>query len=117
MNYEEQRTQMLFVEYLQRIGIWYFNHSANEGKRTAQEGNKLKKMGMSKGFPDLEIPLPRGDKHGLYIEFKSETGKPTPEQKRWLEYLRKQGYEAILAYSFEEARKGLHSYLNSEVKK
>lgn len=114
MNCEEQRTQMMFIEWLQYIGIKFFNHSPNEGKRTAQEGNKLKKMGMSKGFPDLEIPYPRGGKHGLYLEFKSSTGKATAEQKRWLSFLNSQGYRAVIVRSFDEARKITQEYINEK---
>lgn len=105
---------MAFVEWLHIVGIWYFNHSPNEGRRTAQEGNKLKKMGMSKGFPDLEIPIPRHNKHGLYIELKTESGRVTPEQKKWLDYLNGCGYVAVVARSFDEARKITQEYLKNE---
>ena len=102
---------MAFVEWLKYIGIRYFNHSPNEGRRTAREGDKLKKMGMSRGFPDIEIPYPRHQKHGLYIEFKSKTGKLTPSQKDWLEHLNSNGYVAVVCRSFDEARKVTTEYL------
>lgn len=117
MTYAEQDMQMKFITYLQWRKI-PFNHSPNEGKRTPQEGNKLKRMGMSKGFPDLEIPLPCNGKHGLYIEFKTASGKVSPEQQAWLDRLNKSGYVAQVARSYAEAEKILERYLkNNEVDK
>ena len=113
MTYAEQETQMQFINYLRWRHI-KFNHSPNEGKRSPQEGNKLVKMGMAKGFPDVEIPLPCRDKHGLYIEFKAGKGKLSPEQKEWLEYLEQQGYVAKVARSFAEAQKILNEYLGEK---
>lgn len=113
MMYEEpkeQVTQMQFVNYLRWKRI-RCNHSANEGKRTAAEGNKLVKMGMSKGFPDLEIPLPVGNKHGLFIEFKTSKGTTSFEQKKWLEYLNNSGYVAEVARSYTEAVNILTRYM------
>ena len=105
--------QMQFITYL----LWKklpFNHSPNEGKRTAQEGNKLKRMGMSRGFPDLEIPLPVHGKHGLYIEFKTAKGRTSPEQTEWLDLLNRSGYVAEIARSFDDARQILENYLQGE---
>lgn len=110
MSYEEQTIQMQFINYLRWKRI-RFNHSPNEGKRSPQEGNKLVKMGMSKGFPDLEIPLPAGGNNGLYIEFKTKKGTLTFEQKKWLEYLNNNGYVAKVARSYDEAVKILTAYL------
>lgn len=114
MNYEEQHMQMQFVEYLLWRNILHFNHSPNEGKRDPREGNKNKRMGTSPGFPDLEIPLPCNGKHGLYIEFKTEKGSLSPQQREWLNYLNEQGYTAEVARSFDGAVDILKEYLGEK---
>lgn len=88
-----------------------YNHSPNEGKRTPQEGNKLKRMGMSKGFPDLEICVPKNGFHGLYLEFKSGKGKLSPEQKEWGERLGEAGYKVAVVRSCNEAIEVFEAYM------
>ncbi len=76
------------------------------------EAVKLKRMGISPGFPDIEIPLPIAPYHGLYIELKRVSGgKVSDVQKEWLEYLRSQGYYAEVAKGFEEAKAIVLNYL------
>lgn len=116
MNFDEQKMQMEFIEYLNRIGIKFYNHSPNEGKRSAKEGNKNKKMGTQRGFPDLEIPYPANGKSGLYIEFKTKKGTVQPEQNNWLSYLNSKGYVAVIVRSFEDGCEVLKSYLKGQIK-
>ncbi len=80
------------------------NANANGAKRTIQAGRKLKAMGMSPGFPDIEIPIPRGKYSGLYIELKRvKGGRLSTEQRDWLVFLRSNNYYAEVAYGFHEA--------------
>ena len=65
----EDEATIAVVEYCSLRGVTVA-HVPNEGKRSPQQGAKLKRMGMQKGFPDLVVPLPRGNYHGLYIEMK-----------------------------------------------
>lgn len=48
--------------------------------------------GYEKGIPDLIIYEPRGGFHGLFIEFKSKTGRISPHQDQWLQRLSARGY-------------------------
>jgi hypothetical protein len=76
------------------------------------EAINLKRMGVSAGFPDIEIPLPCGHYHGFYIEMKRQKGgRLTPEQAEWLSYLKGQGYFAEMAKGFEEAKKMFLDYI------
>ena len=113
MNYDEQWMQMRFVQWLEWSKL-PFHHSPNEGKRSPQEGNKNKRMGTSKGFPDMFIPVPSQDKHGLFIEFKSKNGALSPEQKEWMQKLNDYGYTAVVARSDVEAINLTNLYLGRQ---
>lgn len=65
---------------------------------------KAKKAGARKGVPDLFLPVPCGQYHGLYIEMKRiKGGKLYPEQKDWLKNLSDLGYMAVICKGHEEA--------------
>lgn len=85
------------------------HHVPNEGRRT--NGPVLKAAGMKPGVPDISLPVPKMGFHGLYIEMKFGSGKPTKAQKEFMELLRQQEYKTAIAYSAEEARTILRHYL------
>jgi len=73
---------------------------------------KLNREGRKKGYPDIGLDVARGPWHGLRIEMKrSKGGVVGPEQKRWHERLRGQGYLVEVCKSWEEARDILVKYL------
>ena len=84
----------------------------NGAMSSARHAIWFKAEGLRKGVPDLCLPVPRGGYFGLYIEMKTEAGKPSPEQMEWLEFLNGQGYLAALAYGFDQAVETLTHYLN-----
>lgn len=89
-------------------------HVANEGKRSQSYGAKLKRMGMKRGFPDITLPAPRGNYHGLYIELKALDGTPSDDQLWWLDKLTEQGYKAVLAYGAGEAIEIITRYMEGK---
>lgn len=107
----ERETQIKFAVWLAKMGFRY-NASAAGGYRDPREGQNFKRMGVSKGFPDIEVPYPITPYHGFYLELKSSSGKLSPEQLEWINYLKKQGYYAEVAYSFEEAKEHFEYYLS-----
>lgn len=64
---------------------------------------KLRKVdGLPKGFSDLIVV----DKQGIaFIETKTATGKPTAEQVKFLNRMRKLGHRAGIARSVEDAER------------
>jgi hypothetical protein len=85
----------------------------NGGSRNKPEAANLKKQGVKSGFPDLQLPFPRGKYHGLFIEMKRlEGGRISPEQEDWINFLNKQGYLAVVCYGFQEAKNTIENYLN-----
>jgi len=88
-------------------------HVPNGGKRNAREAARLKAQGTKAGVPDLCLPVPRGGKHGLWIELKApENGRVSVDQKRWIEALNKQGYVACVCVGWLQARNVIIEYLN-----
>lgn len=110
INITEEAVTVAVVEYCTLRGV-PVAHVPNEGKRSPQMGARLKKMGMQKGFPDLVIPLPRGNYHGLYIELKVGYNKTTADQKRWLTKLNANGYAATACWGTDEAINTINTYL------
>lgn len=87
----------------------------NGGKRHIKTALAMKQEGVSKGFPDLFLPVPTSQYHGLFIEMKRRKGgRVSPEQKQWLEYLQAAGYLAVVCKGFEEAKEAITDYLEKE---
>lgn len=91
-------------------------HIPNGGSRNEIEAKRLKAQGVKAGVPDLCLPVPRGECHGLYIEMKYGRNKTTPKQEEWLEALRKQGYKTEICYGADEAITVLKEYLGQRDK-
>lgn len=88
----------------------------NGGHRSHTQGALLKLTGVTKGVPDLCLPVPYGGFHGLWIELKSLDPKArvSKEQREWLEYLNGQGYLAKVCRGFEAARDAIVNYLEAD---
>lgn len=86
-------------------------HTPNGGYRNAIEGAKLKRLGVSPGVPDVCIPVPNSNYHGLYIEMKKRNGGIVSDnQKTWIERLNRNGYKAVVCRGFEEAQDLIINY-------
>ena len=86
----------------------------NGGRRGKLEAMRLQLEGVSPGVPDLMLPTPRGQHHGLFIEMKrTKGGSVSKEQKDWIAYLQAQGYQAIVCRGFEEAKREIECYLST----
>lgn len=84
------------------------------GARLSKGGygwRKLEAEGAKKGVPDLLLLVARKGYHGLAIELKYKTNKPTSEQAAWLDRLTEQGYLAVAAWGADEAIEILSEYL------
>jgi len=81
------------------------------GRRLFSYIAKMKAEGMTKGIPDMFIPLPNKHHAGLFLELKIKGGKLSPEQKEWLRILSENGYKAICCYGAEEAIKEIKNYI------
>jgi hypothetical protein len=88
-------------------------HVPNGGWRSKATAGRLKDAGVRPGVPDLCLPVPRGFYHGLWLELKVRRrgARLTPEQRRWLDDLRRQGYWAEVCYGADAALTALLQYL------
>ena len=110
------------TEHLEQVTLisWYRRTYKNElliaipngGKRHIKTAVAMKQEGVSKGFPDLFLPVPNSKFYGLFIEMKRQKGGiVSKEQKSWLEYLNSVGYQATVCKGFLEAKEFIECYL------
>lgn len=112
----EDGEQEAIVEYC-RIRSIPIVHIPNESKRSKAYGAKLKRMGLSPGFPDLFIPRAVNGSHGLFIELKTAKGKTSEEQRGWILRLRAEGYEAYVCRGYDRTVAAIEYYLTGTTKK
>ena len=107
----EADEQIKVIQWCDSVGVHVF-HIPNGGSRNKAEAANLKRQGVRAGVPDLCIPVANGGYHGLYIEMKAGKNKPTDNQVRWLELLRRNGYAAFVCYGAENAIECIRRYLH-----
>ena len=76
---------------------------ANVGSGYTYDGRYFD-TGLPKGFSDL-FGFRRKDGKAVFLEIKTPTGKPSTEQKNFLEKMREYGAISGIARSVEDARK------------
>lgn len=90
-------------------------HIPNGGKRGKAEAIRFKAEGVKAGVPDICLPVPRGEWHGLYIELKRrEGGRVSADQTEWLEALMRQGYATAICRGWEDAQRVILAYLGAK---
>ena|SRR5580692_6545645 len=109
---KEDQEQKLLTDWLNLKKIRFYA-IPNGGSRNLLEAIKLKRTGVKPGVPDLCLPFPSGDWHGMYIEMKrKEGGRISQQQQDWLDYLFANGYYVGVAYGFEMAKEMVEYYLS-----
>lgn len=87
----------------------------NGGYRHKKTAHDLQRTGLKAGVPDICLPVARGMRHGLYVEMKRQQhGVVSAHQKIWLEALKKEGYEAVVCFGWEEAKGVIIAYLEGK---
>lgn len=84
----------------------------NGGGRSKREAGRLKAEGVRSGVSDLFVSFPAGGFHGLYIEMKSLTGRPSREQKAWIAQSLELGYAAACCQGVDEAMRVWTAYVD-----
>tara|TARA_R110002051_G_scaffold323700_1_gene418175 strand:- start:2779 stop:3186 length:408 start_codon:yes stop_codon:yes gene_type:complete len=90
-------------------------NQGGQGKGAIIRGKKMVREGLRKGVPDIFLPVVTHEFGGLFIEMKSEKGRPSEEQIEYLNMLTEAGYLCGICHSFEQARSLIMDYLNSEL--
>ena len=89
----------------------WIHHCPNGGNRQKAEASRLKAQGVKPGVPDLHLPVPKGEYHGLYIEMKYDKGRLEPVQKEWLIAMADAGHFACVCYGYDYAVKVIEDYV------
>lgn len=78
---------------------------------------KLKRAGMKKGKPDINLPVPRGGFHGLWIELKIKGNDTTTEQVKTLKHLAAEGNAAYKCVGAAATIRIIEAYVKGEITK
>jgi len=85
----------------------------NGARTSIGTARKLKAEGLRAGVPDLCLPVPVGNYHGLYIELKRQKGGVvSQEQRDWHWALEDLGHRVVVCRGAEPAISVLSEYLN-----
>lgn len=111
----EHRIQAAFVEWCRANEGKYAALALafaipNGGARSAATGALLKAEGVRRGVPDWCLPVPIGDYAGLWIEFKTQKGAVSPEQRDYMAALENAGHVCIVCRSWIEAAEVVEWY-------
>lgn len=87
----------------------------NGGHRHVAVAGKLKAEGVRKGVLDVCLPIAAGGAHGLYIEFKSRSGRLSQEQVVEAECLVRDGYTVAVCRQAQQAVGVTLAYLKGEL--
>lgn len=109
---EDQEQRQLIQCCRKDPRLQYLFHIPNENSAGIKWGIRNRQLGVKSGVPDLMLPIPAGQYHGLFIEMKTKHGKTSENQDRWLKALNAFGYQAVVCHGWEEAKKCLEDYLS-----
>ena len=90
--------------------LWMLHCSLNGVKMTKAQAGRAIAQGMKKGVADLFLPVKMGIYGGLYIEMKSEKGRTSIDQSKFLKAVSDNGYAVSVCYSANEAIKRIEDY-------
>jgi hypothetical protein len=89
----------------------------NGGERNIKVAAQMKAEGVKAGVPDVFLPFPVGEWHGLFIEMKKKPNNLTDEQLKFGQAAIEIGYCCGVCYSWEDARTIIVSYIAGEFKR
>jgi hypothetical protein len=133
-NREEEQHQVAFVQWFRAQYPRYADllTIASFGENVgARRMGRLKQMGLTAGYPDLVLYLPKRTEHyrysrfgrpeewtvefiaGLFIEMKSKDGIIGNHQHEIHEKLRKYHYKVEVAYNWDEAKLIISEYFRN----
>ena len=83
----------------------------NGGLRGKREAAIMKAEGMTAGVADMILLIPKKGYASLCIEFKTEKGRQTQNQKDWRRVAEMHGNKYVIVHSFDEFVKAITAYL------
>lgn len=118
----ESREQQIIFEWAswqknKYPGIEAMYHIANEGKRSASSGSRLKREGLKSGVSDICVPVAKCGYNNLYIELKSGKNRATKEQLDFISLINKYGGKALVVYEADNAIEVIKAYFEGRIDK
>lgn len=89
----------------------------NGSNKSKTERWLFQTTGLKSGVPDTHLPVVSRSFYGLWIEFKSKTGKVSDEQKKWIARLQAQNHRVEVCTDWKEAANIVIEYLDLNLKK
>lgn len=111
-EHEIQKAYFEWASYQRFEGIELLHATPNGGMRHPAVAAKLKAEGVKTGVPDVSWPVARGGFIGMAIEFKSDGGNPSKEQRDRINALQREGWCVTLCWSWESAARFTQGYAN-----
>lgn len=121
MEHPERIIQYNIVNWLrQKHPDIIFHANISEQKSTVAWRDIQNRMGFRKGVSDLffpagirlaENPLQEVYK-GLWLELKTDKGKPTKEQEQFIDDMLKLGYAGFITYGYDDAESTIRWFYN-----
>lgn len=111
----ESQIQISFCDYVAKVHPYLRDAIIkidNEGKTSWALGKIKKKEGKAKGAADLFIAIPIGIYHGLWLEFKTKTGKISASQIEFGTAQLRRNYWHRFVRTVDEAIEVFEIYLN-----
>jgi len=87
-----------------------------QARRTEAGYIWMHREGVRPGVPDINLPVPRGEYIGLWIELKAGKNKTTTDQDWWLEKLKERGHSTHVCYGANAAINTITWYLELKEK-
>jgi hypothetical protein len=120
MKDEEHKIQTEFFNILRMSEsknpiLKYIFAIPNGSKRSIGVAKKLKAEGVKRGVPDVAVPISSQQYAGMFIEFKSEKGKLSKEQKEYIGHLENEGYYCVVCRTSCDAITKLEKYLSIQI--
>ena len=92
--------------------FYYHAYSVpNGGLRAKRTAAELLHEGVKDGVPDMQISVPRGTYHGMYLEVKTDKGRASSHQLERVSKLCAVGYYAVICHGFDECWQAINKYV------
>ena len=86
-------------------------HCPNGGYRAMKTAKLMKDLGTLPGVSDYVLDVECGPYRTLYLEIKTETGRPETSQILFAQRRRENGHMAIFAYGLDEAKEVVNQWM------
>lgn len=117
MKYEESKIQIAFFDWIKlqypKFAAFCL-HIPNGGKMGIARGRILKRMGVKAGTADVLFMWRKKYFGGLWLEFKSATGKQSESQKEFERLCHIAQYDYQVVHSVDEAMEAFKRYMSLE---